>query len=375
MQARIVVMPGDGIGLEIVPQGVKVLDAVAKRFGHQFDYLPVKIGYRAWRDRGIAITDEEIEICRTSDGMLHGAAGAADSEYTTKDYPPGYGKRQLGRELGLRLSMRPITIPAALADAGPVKPELTRGTDLIVLRDMTLINKQGLATTGSDARGRTAQDILEFSEEDVALALRFAFTLARTRRKQLCLMTQSSLFATSRLWLAVFQELAADYPDVAVEVHAPDNCAMQLMRKPTSYDVIITDNTAMGGMMNNLAALLVGSVGMAPGTMIGLRPGGDDPASMVNRNGLYEPIHGSAPTRAGQDIANPIGTILAAAMLLRFSLGLHAEADAISQAVEQTLNAGWRTYDIMKPGMRKIGTTEMGDRVAQALLEPAPVAG
>ena len=367
MKARIVVMPGDGIGLEVVPQGVKALQAVAERFGHQLELLPVEMGYRAWKATGIALGPQALETCRTSDGILHGATGAADSEYTTKDFPPGWGKRQLCRELGLRLSIRPIRIAPQLADAGPLKQERIRGTDLVIVRDMTLINKAGLATASSDSRGRHARDVLEFSEDEVVPALKFAFLLAGSRRRKLCLMTQSSLYATSRLWLEIFQEMAPRHPDVQAEVQAPDNCAMQLVRDPRAFDVIVTDNTPMGGMLNNVVALMAGSIGMAPGTTVGLHDG-EHYAEMVQRNGLYEPIHGSAPLRAGQGIANPIGTVLAAALLLRYSLGLEREAAAIETAVQRTLAAGYRTYDIVQPGLRKIGTDEMGDRIAEALL-------
>ena len=179
-------------------------------------------------------------------------------------------------------------------------------------------------------------------------------------------MTQSSIFATARLWLKMFEEMASEYPDIEVEIQAPDNCAMQFMRSPARFDVIVCDNTPMGGMLNNLAALLIGSIGMAQGTSLGLKDG-QTYQDMVLRNGIYEPIHGAAPLRAGQNIANPIGTILAGAMLLRYSLGLEAEAQAIEHAVEAVLEQGYCTYDIMEAGKKKIGTAEMGDRIAGAL--------
>lgn len=366
MRACVAVIAGDGVGAEVVPQGVKVLEAVAARFGHDFVLQPVAMGYGAWKATGSALTDEAIDICRRSDGILHGATGAADHEYTQKDFPPGWGRRQLSRMLGHRVSVRPIALFPQIVDVAPVRAERLFGTDLVIVRDMTLINRTGLSRTGSGEHGRYAEDTLAFSEDVVERVLKFSFLLARSRRGRLCLMTQSSLYATSRLWLQVFEESASRYPDVEAQVQAPDNCAMQLIRNPAVFDVIVTDSTPMGGMMNNLAALLAGSIGMAPGTSIGLRDG-DTYEAMVERHGLYEPIHGSAPLRAGQGIVNPIGTVLAAAMLLRYSLALEQEARTVERAVAAVLDAGYRTYDIMQPGRIRIGTAEMGDRIAAAV--------
>lgn len=366
MKATLAVIEGDGIGPEIVPQAVRALTAVAGRFDHAFTLVPVPMGYNTWKATGSALPAETLETCRASDGILLGATGAADWEYAQKDFPPGWGRRQLCRELGHRISVRPAKVFPQTVNASPTKAARIEGTDLVIVRDMTLVNKAGLAHAASDAQGRVARDTLEFHEGEVAPSLKFAFLLARSRRGKLCLMTQSSVFATGRLWLSMFEEMAQRYPDVAVEVQAPDNCAMQLMRNPARFDVMVTDSAPMGGMLNNLAALLMGSIGMAPGTSVGLRDG-DTYTAMVVRNGIYEPIHGSAPTRAGQGIVNPIGTVLAAAMLLRYSLGLEREARAIEEAVARALEKGYRTYDIMEPGMRQVGTAEMGDRIVLEL--------
>ncbi|MSP96473.1 MAG: 3-isopropylmalate dehydrogenase [Betaproteobacteria bacterium] len=366
MKATIAVIPGDGIGPEIVAQAIKALKAIDSRFKHQFDIRSLQMGFNAWKTTGTALTRETIEFCRQSDGILLGATGAADSEYTAKDFPPGWGRRELCRELKYYASVRPVKVFPQTMNASPIKAERIAGTDLVVVRDMTLINKAGLARDSVAAGGRFAQDILEFQESEITPTLKFAFLLARSRSRKLCLMTQSSLFATSRLWLRIFEEMANKYADVAVQVQAPDNCAMQLMRNPAEFDVIVTDNTAMGGMINNLGALLIGSIGMAPGTSMGLKDG-ESFSAMVQRNGLYEPIHGSAPLRAGQRIVNPIGTVLAAAMLLRYSLALSDEANAIERAIERALDKGIRTYDIMEPGMKKVGTDEMGDRIAEEI--------
>jgi 3-isopropylmalate dehydrogenase len=370
LNATIAVIHGDGVGPEIVPQGIKALTAVGTRFGHDFNFVAVPMGYGAWKATQSALSPEALEVCRDSDGILLGATGAADWEYSQKDFPPGWGRRQLCRELGHRISIRPAKVLAQTVNASPTKAERAMGTDLVIVRDMTLVNKSGLAHAASDSEGRLARDTLEFHEAEIAPTLKFAFLLARSRSRRLCLMTQSSVFATSRLWLQMFEAMARTYSDVAVEVQAPDNCAMQLMRNPAAFDVVVTDSAPMGGMLNNLAALLMGSIGMAPGTSVGLREG-DTYTAMVARNGIYEPIHGSAPKRAGQGIVNPIGTILAAAMLLRYSLGLEQEAQAIEQAVARTLDRGYRTYDIMEAGKTRIGTGEMGDRIAAELEQAA----
>ncbi len=366
MKATIAVMPGDGIGPEIVPQGVKALKVIAKRFKHDFNLVPVQMGYNALKATGSALTPETIKICDKSNGILLGATGAAQWEHAGENYPPGWGRRQLCRELKHRISVRPARVYSQTINTSPVKPERIQGMDLVVVRDMVLINKEGTKTVETTARGRHAVDRLDFYEDEIVPTLKFGFLLARSRKKKLCLMAQSSVFATSKLWLQVFTEMSKKYPDVEIDTQAPDNCAMQLMRNPTVFDVIVCDSTPMGGMMNNLAALLIGSIGMAPGTTIGLRDG-ETYTQMVVPNGLYEPIHGSAPVRAGQGIVNPIGTVLAAAMLLRYSLGLEQEAQAVERGVEKALTQGYRTYDIMEQGRTKVGTDEMGDRIAAAI--------
>jgi 3-isopropylmalate dehydrogenase len=366
MKARIAVIAGDGIGAEVIPQGVRALEAVARRFGHEFAFVPVRMGFGAWKASGSALDDDAIATCAQSDGILHGATGAADHEYIDKDAPPGWGRRQLSRTLGHCVSVRPIRTWPQTVEVSPIRAERIRDVDLVIVRDMTLINRTGLSRTGSAADGRFAEDILAFTEETVGRALRFSYLLARSRGKRLCLATQASLYATSRLWLQVFEELSGAFPDVAVEVQAPDNCAMQLIRNPASFDVIVTDSTPMGGMLNNLAAMIPGSIGMAPGASVALRDA-DTATAMVIGNGMYEPIHGSAPARAGQGIVNPIGTVLAAAMLLRHSLALEPEARAVESAVGAVLDAGYRTYDVMHAGRMRVGTDEMGARIAAAI--------
>lgn len=366
MKATIAVIPGDGIGKEIVPQGLKALRAVEKRFGHKFDLRQVNMGYDSWKATGEALPKETVEACQSSQGILLGATGAGQFEHAGENIPPGWGRRQLSRELEYCASVRPARVFPQVVNVSPVKPERIQGTDLVVVREMAWLNKKHPKTARRTERGRYASDKLFFYEDEIRRLLRFSFLLARARRKKLCLMAQSSVFQSSKLFLQVFTEMAKDFPDVAIDTMAPDNCAMQLMRNPALFDVIVSDSTPMGGMMNNLAALLMGSIGMAPGGTIGLRDGASF-TKMVVPNGMYEPIHGSAPLRAGQGIVNPIGTVLAAAMLLRYSLGLEQEAQAMERAVERVLDQGYRTYDIMEPGKSKVGTEEMGDRIAAAI--------
>ena len=366
MKATIAVINGDGIGPEVVPQGVKALKVIARRFEHEFSLVPAQLGYTSWRQTGHAAPRETIELCRNSDGILLGAIGAGQWAHASENLPPSGGRRQFDRELDHVCSVRPVKVFSHTIGVSPVKAERIKGTDLVVVRDKSLLNNDRLKHTERTPRGRLARDILEFYEDEIVLPLKFAFLLARSRRKRLCLMAQASMFATSKLWAQIFKELATNYPDVETDVQAPDYCAMQLVRNPTVFDVIVSDSAPMGGMINSLAALLVGSVGMGSGTTIGLRDG-DSYAAMVQKNGLYEPIHGSADVRAGQGIVNPIGTVLAAAMLLRYSLGLEEEAQAIERGVEKVLGEGYRTYDIMEPGKTKVGTDEMGERIAAAI--------
>lgn len=366
MRATIAVIPGDGIGKEIVPQGVKALRAVEKRFRHQFDLRHVDMGFETWKATGEALPAETLETCKNSQGILLGATGAGQWEHAGENIPPGWGRRQLCRDLEYCASVRPARVFPQTIDTSPVKPERIQGTDLVVVREMRWINKKHPKTARRTERGRCASDRLFFYEDEIVPILRFSFLLAQARKKKLCLMAQSSVFQSSKLWLQVFTEMGQHFPDVTIDAMAPDNCAMQLIRNPSVFDVIVSDSTPMGGMMNNLAALLMGSIGMAPGGTIGLRDGSTF-TGMVVPNGMYEPIHGSAPVRAGQWIVNPIGTVLAAAMLLRYSLSLEQEAQAMERAVERVLSQGYRTYDIIEPGKTKIGTKEMGDRIAAAI--------
>lgn len=368
MKATIAVIPGDGIGKETVPQGVKALRAVEKCFQHKFELREANMGFDLWKATRNALPRETIEICKSSQGILFGAIGTGQSEYAAENVPRGWGRHQLFREMAYCASVRPARVYTPLINTSPVKPERIQETDMVIIRDLVWVNKKHPKTTRHTSYGWYASDKLYFQEGEVLPILRFSFLLAQARRKTLVLMAQTSVFQTSKLWLSLFIEMGRQFPDVETRVMATDDCAMQVIRNPREFDVIVCDSTVMGGMLNNLAALLMGSIGMAPGMAVALREGSSF-GEMVVPNGMYEPIHGSAPKRAGQGIANPIGTVLAAAMLLRYSLDLEQEARFIECAVEHVLAQGYRTYDIIEAGSTKVGTEEMGDRIAAAIEE------
>ncbi|MFC1991086.1 isocitrate/isopropylmalate family dehydrogenase, partial [Chloroflexota bacterium] len=342
------------------------LRSVEKRFHHEFDLHEAAIGFETWKATGNALPMETINFCKSSQGILLGATGAAQWEHAAENIPPGWGRRQLSREMGYCASVRPARVYPQLLNATPVKPEYIQGMDAVIVRETRWINKKHPRTMRHTSQGWYASDKLSFREDEILPILRFSFLLAQSRRKNLVLMAQTSIFQTSALWLRHFTEMGQQFPDVEIDTMAPDNCVMQLVRNPSQFDVIVCDSTPMGGMLNEIAGLLMGSIGMAPGASVALRDGPDF-AQMVVPNGLYEPIHGSAPRRAGQGIANPIGTVLAAAMLLRYSLNLEREAKAIENAVDRVLSQGYRTYDIMGDGNIKVGTEEMGNHIAAAV--------
>ncbi len=368
MKATIAVAAGDGVGKEVVPQGTKALRAVERRFRHKFDLRPIDIGFEWWKDTGQVVTREALETCRSSQGVLLGALGAGDWQPSEGKRPPSWGRSQLVTELGYCASIRPAHVFAELEDATPVKPERIHGADLVIVREGRSSSKlkQQKATLRQTKRGWCSSYELKFYEDEITPVLKCSFLLAQGRRKKLTLMAQPSVFQTSRLWQQLFEQMAQKFLDVETDVLAPDNCAMQLIRNAREFDVIVCDSSTMGGILNNLAGLIMGSVGMAPGATVALQDGSTFRQTIVP-NGVYEPIHGTAPKRAGQWVVNPIGTVLAAAMLLRYSLHLEDEARAVERAVEETLARGYRTYDIMQPGKTRVGTAEMGDLIASAI--------
>lgn len=351
MNYKIALIRGDGIGPEVVEEAVGVLEAVARRFGHSFSYVDVLLGGCATDAVGKSYPDGTAEICRACDAVLLGAVGGprwgADKPAQQR---PETALLAIRKDLGLYANLRPAVLRPAMADACPLKAETAgKGIDLMMVRELTggvYFGKRDRYETPD--RGVECTDLMAYSELEIERIGRRAFELARLRRKKLSSVDKANVLETSRLWRAVMHRLAAEYPDVAYEDVLVDNCAMQLVRDPSQFDVVVTENM-FGDILSDEASMVTGSIGLLPSASIG------DSAP-----GLYEPIHGSAPDIAGQDRANPIATILSAAMMLRYSFGLSAEADAVEQAVDAVLAEGWRTADIAGPGVESVGTKRMG---------------
>ncbi len=356
MYATITLLPGDGIGPEVVAEGRKILEAVATQFGHTFTFTEALIGGIAIDETGYPLPDESLAACRAGDAVLLGAVGGPKWSDPRAGVRPEQGLLRLRKELGLFANLRPVKVAPALAGASPLKPEAVAGVDLVIVRELTgglyFGQPQGRC---DDEHGRAAVDTLRYSEAEIERLMRVAFELARGRRKKLTSVDKANVLATSRLWREVAHEVAHDFPDVAYEDLLVDACAMHLIRRPADFDVIATENM-FGDILSDEASMLAGSLGMLPSASLGSEP-----------PGLYEPIHGSAPDIAGKGIANPLATILSAAMLLRSSLGLPGEAAAVEGAVEAALASGHRTADLADPDQPTLSTHAMGDLVVAAL--------
>ena len=365
MKYTIAVLPGDGAGHDVIPEGLKVLEAVRKVTGHEFELRRGSIGAKAWEETGEALSDATIELCKTSNAVLFGAVGLPKYERPNLDSRPenGYGFIRLRKALGLFANIRPVKLFPALADFSNLKPEVVKGLDVIIVRE--LIGGIYFAEPKyyrQTPEGGEAVDTLAYTEAEVARILRVGFELARGRKKQLLEVDKFGILRSSDLWRSVAQKLAAEYQDVTLGHMNIDACAMELIRKPTGLDVIVTENL-FGDILSDEASMLVGSIGMMPSASLAGIPGRG-----AKSFGLYEPIHGSAPDIAGKDVANPIATILSAALMLRYSLGLEEEAGLIERAVETVLGEGYRTVDIARGDGAATGTREMGDRIAAAVL-------
>lgn len=360
MEATITLLPGDGIGTEVVAEGKKTLKAVADRFGHAFSFVEALIGGIAIDETGDPFPEASLAACRDSDAVLLGAVGGPKWSDPRAQVRPEQGLLRMRKELQLFANLRPAKVIKALSGASPLKAEIVVGVDLIIVRELTgglyFGQPQGREETG---RGRSSVDTLRYDEHEIERLLRVAFDLARRRRKKVTSVDKANVLASSQLWREVAHEVAADYPDVAYEDLLVDACAMHLIRRPRTFDVIATENM-FGDILSDEASMLTGSLGMLPSASLG----SDAP-------GVYEPIHGSAPDIAGRGIANPLATILSTAMLLRYSLDLQTEAQTVEEAVAIVLDAGYRTADIATEGEPTIGTTEIGDRVVTALLQEA----
>ncbi|ABZ84090.1 3-isopropylmalate dehydrogenase [Heliomicrobium modesticaldum Ice1] len=355
MTYRIAVLPGDGIGAEIVPQALRVLEAVGAKYGLSFTFTEGLIGGIAIDETGQPLPQETLELCRNSDAILLGAIGGPKWDNLPTHLRPEVGALlPLRKALGLYANIRPCRTYDALADASTLKKEVLAGTDMVIIRELT-----GGLYFGS--KGRTdvdgvqqAWDTMIYSTPEIERIVRLAFETARHRRKKLCSVDKANVLESSRLWRETVNRLAPEYPDIAVTHMYVDNAAMQLIRNPGQFDVVVTENT-FGDILSDQASMLSASLGMLAS------------ASLGGRVGLYEPAHGSAPDIAGQKKANPIATILSAAMMLEYSFNRVAEARAIEAAIEAVLAKGFRTGDIMEAGKRLVNTEEMTDRVLEEL--------
>lgn len=360
MEFEIAVLPGDGIGPEVTAEAVKVLQAVAAKFGHRFHFHEGLIGGAAIDASGTPLTEDTLNMCKKCDAVLLGAVGGPKWDDPRAAVRPEDGLLGLRKGLGLFANLRPVKVFPMLVDSTNLKPEVVRGVDLVVVRELTgglyfgQPKKQWRA-----ADGRHAVDTLAYSEAEIERILRVGFELARSRRRKLTSVDKANVLQSSRLWREIAIEISAQYPDVELQHMLVDTCAMRLIQRPTEFDVLVTENM-FGDILTDEASMLAGSMGMLPSASLAGIPRG-------RIFGMYEPIHGSAPSRKGQNLANPIATILSAAMMLRYSLGLETEAQAIEVAVLSVLERGYRTYDIMSQAKTQVGTKEMGDLIAQEL--------
>lgn len=358
MKKRIAVLPGDGIGKEVVKGAIEVLQAVGERFGHQFYFQYGKIGGEAIDTVGTPLPDETIELCKESDAVLLGAVGGPKWECQPVYLRPERGLLKIRKELNLYANLRPTNFYASLADSSPLRKEVIESVDMLMVRELTGGLYFGKPSERTQKNGEDAVvDTLYYQRGEMHRIIKLAFQLAKARRGKVTSVDKANVLESSRMWREVAEEVAKDYPDVELEHMLVDNAAMQMIKKPRQFDVVVTENM-FGDILSDEASVLTGSLGMLPS------------ASLSEKGPyLYEPIHGSAPDIEGKNIANPLATILSAAMMLRLSFGMHEEAGAIEKAVNQVLDAGFRTKDIMAFGKKSVTTHEMIEEVKATLLD------
>jgi len=360
MEFDIAVLPGDGIGPEVITQAVKVLQVVGEKFGHKFHFHAGLVGGSAIDKQGTALSEETLEMCKQCDAVLFGAVGGPKWDDPQAKIHPEDGLLALRKELGLFANLRPVKVFPMLVNSTTLKPEVIEDVDLVIVRELT----GGLYFGQPKKRwqtpeGRQAVDTLFYSEGEIERILRVGFELARSRSKKLISVDKANILESSRLWRQIAIELSAEYPDIELQHMLVDACAMRLIQRPADLDVLVMENM-FGDILTDEASMLAGSMGMLPSASLAGIPKG-------KAFGMYEPIHGSAPRRAGQNMANPIATILSGAMMLRYSLGLESEAQAVENAVLAVLEEGYRTYDIMEEGKLRTGTSEMGDLITERI--------
>jgi len=357
MEFKITLIPGDGIGPEIVGEACKVLDKVGEKYGHKFNYTKILMGGCSIDACGVPLTDEAVAVAKASDAVLLGAVGGNVGNSRWYDVAPNLrpeaGLLKIRKDLGLFANIRPAYLYNELKDACPLKDNIiSEGFDMVIMRELTGGLYFGERHTEEVDGVMTAVDTLTYNEEEIRRIAIKGFDIAMKRRKKVTSVDKANVLDSSRLWRKVVAEVAKDYPEVTLENMLVDNCAMQLVMNPGQFDVILTENM-FGDILSDEASMITGSIGMLSSASLN-----------ETKLGLYEPSHGSAPDIAGLNVANPIATILSAAMMLRYSLDLDREADAVEAAVAQVLKEGYRTGDIMSEGMTKCQTTQMGDLIA-----------
>jgi 3-isopropylmalate dehydrogenase len=368
---RLVVVPGDGIGPEVIAGGRRVLEAAGRLFGFGMEWTRVLIGGVAIDAYGVPMRDEDLALCAASDAIYFGSIGDPKYDDPKATVRPEQALLALRKGLGLYANLRPVSVQPCLAASSPVRESLVAGVDMVIVRELTgglYFGKPSGQTDGPN--GREVVDTLAYTEQEIRRVVTLAFELARGRRRKLTSVDKANVLSSSRLWRTIVEEVKPEYPDVTVEHRLVDSCAMMLIQRPADFDVIVTENL-FGDILSDEASVLAGSLGMLPSASICER------RTPFGLHGLYEPIHGSAPDIAGKDIANPLATILSGAMMLRWSLGQPAAAEAIERAVATTLVAGYRTADLVAAageveGITKVGTQAMADAVVAALQSEVP---
>ena len=369
---RLVVVPGDGIGPEVIAGGRRVLEATGRLFGFGFEWTKILIGGVAIDAYGVPMRDEDLAVCAASDAVYFGAIGDPKYDDPAAKVRPEQALLGLRKALGLYANLRPVTIYPVLRDSSPVRESLLDGVDMMIVRELTGGLYFGKPSEQREtSAGREVVDTLAYTEHEIRRVVKLAFELARGRRKKLTSVDKANVLSSSRLWRTIVEEVKVDYPDVTVEHRLVDSCAMMLIQRPAAFDVIVTENL-FGDILSDEASVLAGSLGLLPSASICER------RTPFGLHGLYEPIHGSAPDIAGKDIANPRATILSGAMMLRWSLGQTAAAEAIEVAVADALEGGYRTPDLIAAdaevsGVTRVGTQAMADAVVAALESRAAV--
>ena len=362
MEFNIAVLSGDGIGPEVTAEGVKALEAVGRAFGHSFNLEYGDVGGISIDRHGTPLTQEVQDLAGSADAVLFGAVGGPKWDDPSASVRPEDGLLQLRSHLGVFANIRPVKVYPNLVESSVLKPEVLEGVDMVVVRELT----GGLYYAEPKGRHETPQgwtgvDTMRYSEGEIERVLRVGFELARGRRKKLASIDKANVLECSRLWRQIATRLGEEYPDVELEHVLVDACAMQLVQRPSRFDVIVAENT-FGDILTDEAAVLSASMGLLPSASLS-----DVPTEGRKTPGFYEPIHGTAPDIAGQGIANPVASTLSVALMLRYSLGLTEEAASVERAVDQALDAGHRTPDIAVEGTNRVSTTEMGDLITSVI--------